>query len=343
MRFAAASALASSAADSKRKRDAKQAAQTAGQEQGVQTSVDSQGAQITDLAEITTEHGNASPPKTAGLLQIQPNTPHTYRINSEFYRASSEEAAGAPAPATADEQEAVRPLMEDSAREDSVDHDRAVPLPSAHGPESSIEHTARDGGPPEARSVSPSGPAGTVESQAELGEEEAPIENLSGSWLGWLGWTRPSESSKADALSGAERGTAPQSAAAAIEPSQKVFRPGHAAASKPSQEAPFQAPAGGSPAQEVSLATAAAGKPAQQPSPQSRAVSGPPQAASQNACAARKSPQDAPYSANPPLPDHDGSHSGMYGDMLTGVLTYICLGLSLRGVRNLPLPQRLPS
>ena len=167
----------------------------------MQASVDSQGAQVTNMAdETTTEHGDASPPKGAGLLQIQPNTPHTYRINSEFYRASSNEAAGAVAPATADEQGNVRPLMEDSAREDSVDNDAAVPSPRAYGPESSIQHTAGGERHAEAHSGSSSKAAGLVESQAELEGEEAPVEDRSGSWLGWLGWTRPSDSSKADAL-----------------------------------------------------------------------------------------------------------------------------------------------
>ena len=309
VRFAAASVLASGAADIKRKRDAQQAAQNAGQEQGVQTSVDGQDAEVTDLAEETTsEHGDASSPKTARLLQIQPNTPHTYRINSEFYRASSDGAAGAPA--TADEQGPVSLLMEDSAREDSVDNNAAVPSPRAHGPESSTQHTAGVERHAEARSGSSTRAAGPVESQAELKGEEAPIEDRSGSWLGWLGWTRPSESSKADALSGAERGEAPQSAAAASQPSQKLSPP-EDAASKPTQEAPIHAPADSSPAQDVSLASAPAGEPVQQYSPQSHAASGPSQAASKDACAARSSPQDPSYSASA-LPPDDASHSGMH-------------------------------
>lgn len=298
----------------------------------MQASVDSQGAQVTNMAdETTTEHGDASPPKGAGLLQIQPNTPHTYRINSEFYRASSNEAAGAVAPATADEQGNVRPLMEDSAREDSVDNDAAVPSPRAYGPESSIQHTAGGERHAEAHSGSSSKAAGLVESQAELEGEEAPVEDRSGSWLGWLGWTRPSDSSKADALSGAERGEAPQSAAAAAsQPSHEVVPPGHAA-SKPTQEAPVHAPAGSSPAQEVSLASAPASEPAQQSSLQSHAASSPKQATSKDACAAQNSPQDPSYSASA-LPPDDASHSGMYGTHRLLFLTCTYLGLSLCGV-----------
>ena len=276
------------------------------------TSGDSQDAQDTDLAEETTsEHGDASPPKAAGLLQIQPNTPHTYRINSEFYRASSDGSAGALAPAAGDEPGTAGPLMDDSAREDSVDNDAAVPSPRAHGPESSIQHTAGGERHAEAHSGSSSKAAGPVKSQAELEGEEAPMEDRSGSWLGWLGWTRPSESFKADALSGAERGEALQSAAAASQPSQKVSPP-EDAASKPNQEAPVHAPADSSPAREVSLASAPAGEPAQQSPTQSHAASSPSQAASKDACAAQSSPQDPSYSASA-LPPDNASHSGMYG------------------------------
>ena len=331
MRFAAASALASGAADIKRKRDAQQAVQNTGQEQGVQTSGASQDAQDTDLAEETTsEHGDASPPKAAGLLHIQPNTPHTYRINSEFYRASSDGSAGALAPATGDQLGTAGPLMDDSAREDSVDNDAAVPSPRAHGPESSIQHTAGGGRHAEARSGSSSRAAGPAASQAELEGEEAPIEDRSGSWLGWLGWTRPSESSKADALSSAERGEALQSAAAASQPPQKFFPP-EDAASKPNREAPVHAPAGSSPAQEVSLASAPAGQPAQQSSPQSNAASSPSQAALKDASAAQSSTQDPSHSASA-LPPDDASHSGMYGTHRLLFLTCTYLGLSLCGV-----------
>jgi hypothetical protein len=46
------------------------------------------------------------------------------------------------------------------------------------------------------------------------GEDSPPLEKRSGSWLGWLPWSRASGSPKADTLGSAERGEALQGAAA---------------------------------------------------------------------------------------------------------------------------------
>lgn len=197
VRIAAAYALANGAADAKRQRDAKRAAQEAAAEQASQHDAPAQNGDPNDLTGAA--HGESepgSPPMTARVLETQPNTPHPYRINAEFYRTGSDAAAAAAAGPGS-----VRFSDAEAAKEHAIDNDMAVPLPGEHTPE---RISKREGG---------------RQSQAEVGEDddEEPIEKRSGSWLGWLGWSRAPESPKADALNGAERGEAAQKPAAVLD------------------------------------------------------------------------------------------------------------------------------
>ena len=84
------------------------------------------GAQDNDVMEVagpTADTG--SPQRSARVLELQPSTPHPYRINPEFYRAGS---GGLPTgrPGT------VRFSDADAATFGVVDADSAVPLPSSH-------------------------------------------------------------------------------------------------------------------------------------------------------------------------------------------------------------------
>lgn len=144
VRIAAAHALACNAADAKRQRDARHASQEAAQ---VQTSPASTGArdiQPPGMIEAAASEASdsmrtprgadsgiamqsSSPPKTAGMLETQPNTPHPYRINPEFYKAGSVDAPP-PGPGT------VRFADTESAIAGAVEGDAAVPEPGTHEP-----------------------------------------------------------------------------------------------------------------------------------------------------------------------------------------------------------------
>ncbi len=111
VRIAAAYALANGAADAKRRRDANRTAQEACQQQttdtegaapvsaeaahsGASTAIPSN--EFADMSNATSpEEDSGSPQRSARLLQTQPNTPHPYRINPEFYRAGSSGSTGA--------------------------------------------------------------------------------------------------------------------------------------------------------------------------------------------------------------------------------------------------------
>lgn len=76
------------------------------------------GAQHDDMAELARPaEDTGSPQRSARALEPQPNTPHPYRINPEFYRAGS---GGSPT---------VRFSDADAATAGAADGDSAVPLP----------------------------------------------------------------------------------------------------------------------------------------------------------------------------------------------------------------------
>ena len=141
VRIAAAHALACNAADAKRQRDARRASREAAQSPASTGARDIQPPGMREAAASETSDSmrtprgadpgiamqSSSPPKTAGMLETQPNTPHPYRINPEFYRAGS---GGAPPPGPG----TVRFADTDPATAGAVEGDAAVPEPGTHEP-----------------------------------------------------------------------------------------------------------------------------------------------------------------------------------------------------------------
>ncbi len=144
VRIAAAHALACNAADAKRQRDARRASREAAQGQTPPASTDAgdtqqpsmrEAAASDSLSSMRTPRGagsdiamqSSSPPKTALMLETQPNTPHPYRVNPEFYRAGSGDTP-VPGPGT------VRFADTDPTTAGAVEGDAAVPEPGTHEP-----------------------------------------------------------------------------------------------------------------------------------------------------------------------------------------------------------------